>query len=237
MSAGDLKNLCATELIALCAANTTDAKLWSEFLRRFAPKVRFFVRRTLRSVINGSAYLAEGPPTGIDHESDLFQSTILRLVDRDCAVMRRFRGTCERDFVVYLAALTESVVRDCLRRQRILKRPCATRRVADDGAQGANGTWHTEPVAEQQVLASELRRLSIRALRTLSGRLYRRDRKIFELCFSRGLSVYQIASLIGLSKTAVEYVLNRLKARVRAMVSGSPAERDCEKPQRRFYEF
>src|SRR5213592_626359 len=111
MSADDLKNLCATELIALCAANTTDAKLRSEFLRRFSPKVRFFVRRTLRSVLNGSAYSAEGPPIGVDHQSDLFQNTILRLVDHDCAAMRRFRGTCEPDFVVYLAAVTESVVR------------------------------------------------------------------------------------------------------------------------------
>src|SRR5207247_4160770 len=77
--------------------------------------------------------------------------------------------------------------------------------------------------------------------RVLFRSLYARDRQTFELYFSQGLSVRSIAQLktIGLSKTAVEKVLSRVRNRVRAAIAakGRPEERSDEKDGQRLYVF
>src|SRR6266508_1145922 len=99
----DVRAMGAAELFARCAQNTDDSALWSEFLRQSLP---------------AGCSLALGGT----HENDLFQSTVVRQVENGCALMKRFSGSSEDELVVYLAVITRSVVRDCLKRNRAQKR-------------------------------------------------------------------------------------------------------------------
>ena len=105
-------------------------------------------------------------------------------------------------------------------------------------SENSKGARPEEPVAERRLLAKEVWSISLRTIKNLSGSLYVRDRRIFELYFSQGLSVHSIARLkaIGLSKTAVEKVLSRVKNRVRAAIAakGRPEERSDEKDGQRL---
>ena len=161
-------------------------------------------------------------------ESDLFQITVLRLLDRDCAFLKQFRGTTEEEFLAYLAILAQSVVTDSFRREKALKRPNDPRSCVPDGldfvqAESANGATEKAPTAERHVLAEEVRRIGLRSIKNLSGSSHVRDREIFELHFSDGLSAQHIAQLktIGLSKAAVEKFIKRLKNRVRSIAGGN----------------
>jgi len=239
LSPVDLRNLSAPELVSLCVANTANTDLWSEFVRRFAPTVRFYIRKTLPRLQNGTTLR----PHGINDENDLFQNTILRLLKRDSALLKRFVGTREEEFVAFLAVVAESVVRDSLRRRMAYKRPNEYRRNHSDNfdfpvSENSKGARLKEPVAERRLLAKEVWRISLRTIKNLSRSLHVRDRRIFELYFSQGLSVDSIARLkaIGLSKTAVEKVLSKIKNRVRVAIAakGRPEEQTDEKHEQRL---
>ncbi len=231
-SVEDLRNFNTGGLIARCARDTGDTVLWSEFLHRFGLKIKSFIRSTLHhSRRNGSAVpLERWIRLAITQENDLFQNVMLRLVDHDCAVLKRFKDAGEEEFLKYLAIITRSVVRDSLRIQRASKRSEQGRLLSEVPASTAfqvpNDVREGTLSADRRVLERELRDLSIRTLRNSRGPLYKRDRMIFELYFLEGLSVQEIARLknIGLSKTAVENVLSRLKDRVRAL-----AVRGCQR--------
>jgi len=230
-SGEDLRNLCVIELVSLCAADTGNAQIWTEFLRRFEPRIKSFIRKTLLRYWNGTVHTPDKSLiTGKNEENDLFQSTILRLVDNDCGLMKRFMGS-EDEFVAYLAVVSESVVRDSLRRRRAVKRPNEHRRYDSDSLDFGNlenskGARREEPVAERRLLAKEVWNICLRSIKKLPGSPRTRNRQIFELYFSRGFSVHEIARVkeIGLSKTGVENVLNRLKDRVHGIVSGKSAQ-------------
>ncbi len=213
-SGEDCRNLGVTELVLLCARDTGNERIWAEFLRRFAPVIRFFVWRTLRNLRHGSQIPRESLILGIDEENDLFQNTMLRLVNRDCAVMKRFRGAREEEFVAYLAVISESVERNHSDALDFAE------------SQSLKSKRREESDSERCTLANEVWRISLRTIRSSSRSSGSRDRQIFEAYFSKGFSVHEIARLkeIGLSKTAVENVLNRLTGRARAIVAGKPAD-------------
>jgi hypothetical protein len=75
----DLVKIDSVSLAALCADRQEDSELWIEFLRRFTPKIKSFIRSTLRQSIGASARFAN-PAVALDsgHEADLLQDTILR---------------------------------------------------------------------------------------------------------------------------------------------------------------
>src|SRR5438552_3741034 len=228
----DARSLDSVELVCLCARDTGNTRLWAEFFRRFGPRVRFYLRRTLRRLRNGTAL----PPQGLNEEDDLFQNAILRLLDRDCAILKRFIGTREEEFLAFLAVIADSVVRDSLRRRRAHKRPNECRRKHSDSpdfavSENPKGARLEEPVAERRLLAEEVWKITLRTIKNMSGSLYARDRRIFELYFSQGLSVHSIARLkaIGLSKTAVEKVLNRVKNHVRAAIAAKGSSRGTKR--------
>jgi RNA polymerase sigma factor (sigma-70 family) len=226
VAGGPVRDVSAMELFALCAEDTNNASAWSDFLARYASKIRFFIISSLRH-----ASSSPHPGSGRDAASsgmevtDLFQSTILRLVQNDCAAMKRFSGKCDDDLLAYLAVIAQSVVRDALRRQRSLKRPKADARIDSDSLTDSDISGHSQasrhPPAEWHTLAQEVRRLSLEEIKKTSGRNYLRDKLIFELYFFHGISVHGIARCagIGLSKTGVENVLNRLKDSVRTRVA------------------
>jgi RNA polymerase sigma factor (sigma-70 family) len=219
----DLTSIDSVVLVALCAARQEDSELWSEFLRRFTPKIKAFIRATLRHALGASADLG-GPAASLDtnHESDLLQNTILRLVQNRCAALKRFSGRTESELLAYLAVIARSAVRDFNRRRSARRRFHWLGRVPSGYAETGETPEYVreatvrDPV-EREILAHEVEQLSLQTIQNNSGEPDR-DKLIFQLYFFDGLSTSQIAACkgVGLSKTGVEKILNRLKDRVRS---------------------
>lgn len=222
----DLAKIDSVSLAALCADRQEDSELWTEFLRRFTPKIKSFIRATLRQSVGASMHFAN-PAESLDTslESDLLQNTILRLVQNRCAALKRFSGTTESELLVYLAVIARSAVRDFNRRRS------ARRRFhwLEQAPSGYGETGETpelvreatirDPV-EREILAHEVEQLSLQTIQNNSGEPDR-DKLIFQLYYFDGLSTGQIAACkgVGLSRTGVEKILNRLKDRVRSAAS------------------
>ncbi len=218
----DVHGVDALELFACCAQNMDDSALWSELMRRYAPRIKAFIRGTLRQLLPAESSLS----LGAMHENDLFQSTVVRLVENGCVVMKRFSGSRESELVVYLAVITRSVVRDWVRRYRAQKRPLSESQLLDARRKVRSDSTSSrgECALERELLVREVRRLSLRAIETRAGEFSRRDKLIFELYFSHGLTPRQIALCegIGLSKPGVEKALQRLKELVRSVMDTNP---------------
>jgi RNA polymerase sigma factor (sigma-70 family) len=225
----DLSRLDSIELISLCADYPEGSELWTEFLRRFAAKIKYFIRGTLRqsmaSEARGAGFVMDSHTT---QEADLFQNTILKLVENRCAVLRRFSGKAEDELMAYLAVVSRSVVRDHFRKVRAQKRgpwPASIVASKDSEQTGQLGfarrDWQNS--MEREILARELEQVSMETIKSHSGDPDR-DRLIFQLYFKDGLSTAQIAACegVGLSKTGIEKTLNRLKDRVRTAVGAEP---------------
>jgi RNA polymerase sigma factor (sigma-70 family) len=215
------------ELIASCAQNRDDSVLWSEFLRRYGLKIKQFIRGTLRTSAEGNAQMSLDAES---EEKDLFQSTILRLVEHDCAAMKRFSGSSEQEWLAYLAVITRSVVRDALRHRHRRKR-MGEKRTADffirDAVRSELRPDGQERVpVERGVLAAEIRTLCEQQIQSEGKESGARDLLIFRLYFDHDLTLGQIATCRGvnLSKTGVEKVINRLKERVRNALSPDASE-------------
>jgi len=223
------RELDSLSLASLCARDTQATVLWSEFVRRFTPKIRQFIWGTLRQSLGADVSLGEVTVLlGGTSENDLLQSTIVRLIEDDCAALRRFSGTSENDLLAYLAVISRSVVRGFLRRQSSLKRSSKAPVPRMEFMEQSYSPVLREgmPQTEREVLAREVARLSKRAIDSLSGESSRRDWLIFQLYYREDLSSTQIAQCrgIGLSKTGVESVLERYRERVRTIVSVNHSE-------------
>ena len=220
-----VRDVGAVELFTRCTQNMDDSALWSEFMRRYAPRIKGIIKGTLRQLLPADSSLS----LGAMHENDLFQSTVVRLVENGCALMKRFSGSRESELLVYLAVITRSVVRDWVRHYRAQKRPLSESQLLDARREVRSDSTSTrgECALERELLVREVRRLSLRAIETQAGEFSRRDKLIFELYFSHGLTPRQIALCegIGLSKLGVEKALQRLKELVRsAMYTNPPFE-------------
>jgi RNA polymerase sigma factor (sigma-70 family) len=217
----DTRLLDSLRLVALCADAPQDSELWTEFLRRFSAKLRVFIASTLKQYVRGGTPTAEsGILVEAAQEADLFQNTIVRLVENHCAALKRFSGSDESDFLAYLAVVARSTVRDYLRRHRAAKRwPGHDIVSTEEVSELSLADKRSDPARniERQLLAREVVELSLRTIENESGSESVRDRLLFELYFAHDLSTAQIAQCkgIGLSKTGVEKALNRLKGRIR----------------------
>jgi len=227
----DLRELDSVELMSLCAENRDDSALWSEFLRRFTTKIKFFIRGTLRQSFSSGPFPADFPVlSGAIQESDLFQNVIVRLVENNCAALKRFTGTTEADLLAYFAVIARSTVRDCLRRHRSLKRPrwqkpLSTGELKMSWSHNGNHVSAQQSM-EREILVREVARLGEEAIRNHSGEDSPRDRLLFDLYFFHGLSFAQIAECqgIGLSRGGVEKALKRLKDRIRCATAEDVGE-------------
>ena len=215
------------ELLSACARDKENSFLWAEFLRRYGPGIRGFVHGILRQMAGACFASNLADILGGLQSSDLFQNVIMRLVENDCALIKRFSGNSEGGWLAYLAVLTRSVVRDSVRRQRAFRRP------------GRAMVFAPEPPGEVQfrqpagahemdrkVLAHEVMELGERAIQGVAGETASRDLLIFQLHFDHDLSFDQIARCrnVNLSKTGVEKALTRMKAIVREAVSEESSE-------------
>ena len=217
-----VRDVGAVELFARCTQNMDDSALWSEFMRRYAPRIKGIIKGTLRQLLPADSSLS----LGAMHENDLFQSTVVRLVENGCALMKRFSGSRESELLVYLAVITRAVVRAWVRHYRAQKRPLIESQLLDARREVRSDSTSTrgECALERELLVREVRRLSLRAIETQAGEFSRRDKLIFELYFSHGLTPRQIALCegIGLSKPGVEKALQRLKELVRSAMDTNP---------------
>ncbi len=223
----DYRLLEATELFRLCADNRNNSDAWIEFLHRFAVKLKHFIHGTLQQALKHtlSHSVTAGSP-GIQ-ESDLFQSVVVRLIEKNCAAMKRFSGASENDLLAYLAVICRSTVLDALRRSNALKRrtpSLETLKSMDDSDESCPPRGDSE--FEREILAREIVALFSHAIGAYSGQFSVRDQLIFQLHFFEGLSYSQIAQCngINLSKAGVEKLLRRLVDRVQILAASVNSE-------------
>lgn len=208
----------AVELFHICASDRENSDAWSEFLCRYSGKIKYFIRGAIRQFLGFSEYLNDPASAASMQESDLFQNIILRLVENDCAAMKRFSGKTEDEVLAYIAVISRSTVIDALRRSKAIKRRTT---VADDErpkivpSAGFCKIIDNKGL-ERSILANELLSLVRQTIRSKSGRASTRDQLVFELHFLDGLSFSQISECkgINLSKAGVEKLLRRLIGRV-----------------------
>ncbi len=225
----DLRQLDPLELFRLCAAERENENAWSEFLRRYMTKLKYFIHGALRQGFGHSTHLSDSVTSECLQESDLLQNAIVRLVENDCAAMKRFSGTSENDLLAYLAVICRSSVFDTLRRTNALKRrPESTDSeetvvTSIESFRPANHTGF-----EREILAHELVSLSLQTIQShsRSDDVSNRDRLVFKLHFFDGLSYSQISrcSGINLSKAGVEKLLKRLVGQVQTLASSGKSE-------------
>jgi RNA polymerase sigma factor (sigma-70 family) len=223
----ELSPLDAVKLLYICAADRQNSAAWSEFLRRYSGKIKYFISGTLRKYPPSYAETSEFAASRGVQESDLFQNVVLRLVENDCAVMKKFTGKTEGDLLAYLAVICRSSVLDSLRRNSACKRRPATAAVRESflasiGFQNPA----TPPEFERDILVNEIAALARKTISSHSGRVSGRDQLIFDLHFFDGLSCSQIAQCRGikLSKAGVEKLLKRLVGRVQNLASSGKSE-------------
>jgi RNA polymerase sigma factor (sigma-70 family) len=220
----DIQPLGSIELFHLCAADRDNSDAWSEFLRRYTTKISYFIRGAMRQARMGFARTGD---TVSFQESDFFQTTIVRLVENDCAAMKKFSGTSENALSAYLAVICRSVVLDAMRYSSAGKR----RRPAT--AENDESIMHGAPVHltddsgfDRPILIRELMSFAFHTAKSHSGEISHRDQLIFQLHFFDGLSHSQIAQCKGvnLTKAGVEKVLKRLVERVQFLASSRRSE-------------
>jgi RNA polymerase sigma factor (sigma-70 family) len=206
LSDQDVRSLDSADLISRCAEDTGNTVAWREFVRRFQPKIEQFIRGTLRQ---------EGAREG--QTQDLVQNTILRLVENDCIVLRRFSGSTDDEIYKYLAVISRSVVRDSLRRRRATKRSRLESSLDEAQVEAFDSKAALPEHLDRDILAREVASLGAQMIRKESGEFTTRDQLIFDLHYKHGLSTSEIAecSALGLSKSGVTDVLARLTDRLR----------------------
>ena len=185
-----------------------------------------FIRGMLRQSYGFSAGAENAFIIGNLQESDLFQNVIVRLVENDCAAMKRFSGSAEEELLAYLAVISRSVVMDAMRRHRAIKRKP---KVDNEGLfppSIAPGKAVVEPETEREILTRELLGMAHQFINSSSGRVSARDRLVFELHFLEGLSLQQISRCkgINLTKGGVEKLIRRMVDRVQNMASAGRPE-------------
>jgi len=211
------------ELVAACAMDTDNSAVWGELLSRYGLRMKQFIRKAWNLWLSGPSHSAE-EVFGGEEQSDLFQTTIVRLIENDCAVMKRFFGTTEDEWLAYLAKIACSAVRDAARRQRRSKRfgYRSTLILSSDplGLYGHDRSGTTHRDLERRILSLEILAVCERMIGNLSGQDYARDSLIFRLYFIHDLSISQIAECKGLtlSKSGVRDVINRLTCRCRGAI-------------------
>jgi len=220
----DVQRLDPIELFHLCAANRENSEAWSEFLRRYMSKIQYFVRGAMWQARIGSAHPID---LGAFQESDFFQNAIVRLVENDCAAMKRFSGTSENALLAYLAVICRSVVVDTMRHNAACKR----RRSADSENDESAKKYQSFPSGEScrfrsPILIRELMSFAFHTAQNHSGEVSHRDQLVFQLHFFRWPFHSQIARCegINLTKAGVEKVLKRLVERVQVLASSGRSE-------------
>lgn len=184
---------------------------WHELLARIVPKIRGLIRATLQRAT------PKGFPLRLDDRSlagsgeDLIRCVIVRLINKERALLKRFSGNTEDEFSAYLAVIARSAVLDAARRDICYKRHL---RVLGDSADRP-----AIDSAEDLLMIREGLELAGKAVAAKSSRPTIRNRLILRLHFLHGLSAAQISRIraFGLSKDGVQKVSLRARKGGRRM--------------------
>jgi RNA polymerase sigma factor (sigma-70 family) len=223
----DLRLFDPIELFQLCACNREDSDAWSEFLRRYTARLKHFIHGTLRQASEYASYQKSQITSGSMQEGDLFQNVIVRLIENDCATMKRFSGASENDLLSYLAVICRSTVLDTLRRNYALKRRTSALET-EESIKDSSDSRRVKGNSgfEREIMARELVSLFTYTIKSHSGEVSDRDQLVFQLHFFDGLSYNQISQCkgINLSKAGVEKLLKRLVDQVQILASSGNSE-------------
>jgi RNA polymerase sigma factor (sigma-70 family) len=213
MKQAELEALPSTRLFELCASCFEDGQYWEEFVRRYNKSLTRCVYYTYRR-FSGEPQ----PPQWI--VAELLQDTYLKILKNKCASLRSFRGEAEIEAEVYLMQIAISVTLDYLRRQHSLKRHMRVESIEESRATEEVWEWrvgmpnpYTEELAERELI--KLLR------RTFTGKNSERDILLFMLHFREGLTPREIAraKICDLKPTSIAHALERMRSRLRELVS------------------
>ncbi len=204
----DCRQMEFSVLLSACALDNEDIVLWTEFLTRYGVRIKRFINKA-SALWKARPYSPYCAVFGGEDQNDLFQAVMVRLVENECALIRRFSGASEDDWLAYVASISYSVVCDAARRQLRSKRRAWTSNSPDF-------LYHED--LERKILAMEMMDLCMRMMGVQYRQHSARDRLIFMLYFVNDLSLSQIAKCVGLSKPGVQNVVDRLIDCVRRVV-------------------
>jgi RNA polymerase sigma factor (sigma-70 family) len=214
----------SVELFRICTVERENSDAWSEFLNRYGKKIKYCINKALRRTGGMVSYQNGWSVSAGMQQSDLFQNVIMRLVENDCAVMKRFYGNSENELLAYLAVICRSCVLDALRQNNALKRGSAFIEGEESMDESVCANWiHSHSEIETKILACELMDFINNSASLPSEPNYNRDRLVFKLHFLDGLSYNQISQCkgINLSKAGIEKLLKRLVVQARNLAAGS----------------
>jgi RNA polymerase sigma factor (sigma-70 family) len=187
------------DLLELCLDNSQDRTYWPEFLCQITTLLQKLVQRASRMYVL---------PWWLQPD-DIVEDVIVRLLENNCTLLRKFHGKTKDEFIVYLAVISRSCLLGHLRRELAHKR--------------WGGFWTRQQMLkefvesahdnrERNLLAREIMHLAQRVLKKAPPR----DRVIFRLYFIEDLSFKQIAQIkgIGLSTPGVKKVMAGLKREI-----------------------
>jgi len=202
----------AIMLIAACAQDTGSNVLWYEFLARYGVKIKQFINRACYMEAHRSCNSWQFKHvTSTIQQSDLFQNTIVRLIENDCALMKRFSGNTEMEWLVYLAVIVRSTVANSFRKERRQHRRDIMAARMSTFLRTRNDCGFD---SDRKLLADEVEGLCERLI--VSGDQRERDLYVFRMYFIHDQSTGRIASCkaLGLSRTGVQRVIRHLLKRL-----------------------
>ena len=116
-----LQELANKKLISLLAGEPRNEPAWEEFLRRF----QTHICRTLSRECGRIGY-----DQGKAQIQDLSQEVYRRLLQNDCTVLKRFKGSFENSIFKYLEIIAIRIAHDGYRKDTAEKRPPADKKLA-----------------------------------------------------------------------------------------------------------
>ncbi|MEW6731079.1 MAG: sigma-70 family RNA polymerase sigma factor [Acidobacteriota bacterium] len=193
---------------------------WCEFISRFEKLLVKTIRLTYRR------YLAQHKPT-FEDVCDLVQQSFVKIAENNYRALRELDFREENSVKMYLFTIASHATLDSLRASQALRRPTITNSLGEvEYIQDCVACYYAAPYAssyvdpEKQYLQKELIEQVLAVVDAESDDKTReRNRRIFLLAHCDGYTRSEIAECedIGLKRTGVNSVLNRVKKRLKEL--------------------
>ncbi len=214
----DLKALKNTELIRMCAENSHNNALWSEFVFRFQERIKLMVHRESQN-----KGLLTNTKNKQQLQEDLVQNVYLKLVENDCSALKNYIGASENSIFTYLGIISINVVRNYATKQRAQRRPKIDKSLNDDFSEIKDSYWLLDPnpnLNEAEVrlsFESFLKEIEEVLDDCAKGKDRDRNKEIFRLCIYKGYSAEEVTANFefGLSSKRIGNLISDLKNCVR----------------------
>lgn len=216
------------ELLQRCCARPHDEAAWHELVCRFHSTIKTTVARTYHHKAKQDTDRKE--QFHDDVVDDLVQTVYCRLIENSSLALERFENAHLNSIYGYLMMISVNVVRDYFREAKALKRPRLALSLDDIVAIDATacGVGHCSALSASPSIARPGSSITMEdvdsALSRAVGRRNRaRDILIFKLHYIEGMTLDEIADVLGksISKVGINSILTRVTKRVRELL-GSP---------------